>query len=88
MKTYTIEGATHAPRFTEKFWFDAATVRAKNKAEALREFKYSIKKGTDSGSDNVAWVNSDAPDYVYYRVKNTSNFSDYKKMVKAISTPE
>jgi hypothetical protein len=69
MKTYTIEGATHAPRFTEKFWFTAATVRAKNKAEALKEFRDTIKRGTDLGSDNVTWTNSDAPDYVSYRVK-------------------
>lgn len=68
MKTYAIEGATWAPRFTEKFWFTAATVRAESKAEALREFKETIAKGTDLNS-SVTWVNSDASNYVSYRVK-------------------
>jgi hypothetical protein len=69
MKTYTIEGATWAPRFMQKFWFTAATVRAKSKAEALREFKETTARGTDSNSENVTWVNVHAPEYVSYRVK-------------------
>lgn len=90
-KTYTIEGATWASRFMQKFWFDAATVRARSKAEALREFKHSIKKGYENEADNVMWVNADAPNYVAYRVKgNANNFSDHKKMyIKATTgTPE
>lgn len=68
MKTYTIEGATWAPKFMQKFWFTAANVVAKNKTEALRQFKETIAKGTDSSS-NVVWENTHAPNYVSYRIK-------------------
>lgn len=36
MKTYIIEGATWAPRFMQKFWFNAATVMAKKQKRSVK----------------------------------------------------
>ena len=68
MKTYTIYGTSDIKAFVEKYWRPVATVLAKSKEEALREFKHCKGRRTDADSDTVTFT-CDAPNYASYRVK-------------------
>jgi hypothetical protein len=65
MKNYTIYGTSDTKRFFQKNWTAVATVRAKSKAQAMREFRDS----TYRENDMVKTTSPFAYEYASYRVK-------------------
>lgn len=65
MKNYTIYGTSDAKRFFEKHWTPVATVLAKSKKQAMREFKDSEYRENDI----VKTTSPFAYEYASYRVK-------------------
>lgn len=65
MKNYIIYGSSDTKRFFQKTWTPVAIVRAKNKAQAMREFRDS----TYRENDMVKTTSPFAYEYASYRVK-------------------
>jgi len=67
MRKYTIYGTMDTRRFIEKSWTPVATVIAKNKEQAMAEFKDSEYRENLRVSNEVPWEHTHS--YVCYKVK-------------------